>query len=120
MIVNIERREYLHPHKFDEGLKLMEFAHSSGSILTGLAVLLAGSNGRGGGDFRAANEADRKLVGSWCGDRIAIVGDYEEIGDVHGVKEPCYPHHDGDDGRSWKDISPEVVAMLKRAGEWKR
>ena len=115
-IVNLDRREYLHAHRFEEGLKLMEFEHSSGSILTGLAVLLAGSNGRGWGDFRPG-DVGAELVGSWRGDRVVAHDvDYEEIGDVHGVDELVYP--DTDDP-TWRDISGEVVAMLKAAGEWR-
>lgn len=77
-IVNIDKREYLHPHHFGDGLKLMEFGMSGdGGTMTGLAILLGIANkggARGGGDFHC----DDPLVGSWGGDRIAIVGDYAE------------------------------------------
>jgi len=52
-VINPQKKEYLHPHVFGNGLKLMEFGCSSCSTLTGLALLLAdkNTNGRGGGDF---------------------------------------------------------------------
>lgn len=36
-VINVTKKEYLHPHKFFDGLKLLEFGCSS--------------NGRGGGDL---------------------------------------------------------------------
>src|SRR3970040_166079 len=67
-----------------EGAKLLEWGYGSGTMLTALAILLAVSNGRGGGDYHA-NEKDPSLsewVGRWGGDRIAVVGDYAEDGDL--------------------------------------
>lgn len=98
-IVNLDKKQYLHPHKFDDGLKLMEFGQSAGGTLLGLTILLADGNGRGGGDLmcnkvRKARDAYIKgkrkaqpnyedngdLVGSWAGDRIVIAGDYADPG----------------------------------------
>lgn len=78
--VNLTKKQFLHPHKFDDGLKLREFGCSSNGTMTALAYLLASSTGRGGGDFEKG-----KLSGSWAGDRIAIIGDYSEKGDIPGV-----------------------------------
>jgi len=110
LIVNLDKKEYLHPHKFGEGAKLMEFGHSRSSILLALTVLLADGNGRGGGDIRIPSyekairkyqiasdkhcEGKRKTspkwpnpdkhnepwVGRWAGDRIVITGDYADGG----------------------------------------
>jgi len=74
LIVNIDKGQYLHPHKFGDGLKLTEFGNSAEGTLTGLAILLADGNGRGGGDLRS----DDPIVGSWAGDRIVIAGDYAD------------------------------------------
>jgi hypothetical protein len=109
-IVNLDKREFLHPHKFGEGLKLMEFGHSRSSILLALTILLADGNGRGGGDihvsdydqaierWRKARERFSKgkrktdpsfpnpdkynqpWIGRWAGDRIVIAGDYADAG----------------------------------------
>jgi hypothetical protein len=75
-IVNPKKRQYLHPHKFGDGLKLMEFGASGSGTMMGLAVLLADGNGRGGGDLRSENP----LIGSWAGDPIVIAGDYADEG----------------------------------------
>jgi len=75
-IVNVKKREYINPHMFDEGLKLMEFGMSAGGSLTALAVLLSNGNGRGGGDLNSANT----IVGSWAGDPIVVAGDYGDEG----------------------------------------
>lgn len=81
-VVNIDKREYLHPHKFGAGLKLMEFSGQGNSIMQGLAILLAHANDRGGGDLRCSDkgipEELTKLVGSWAGDRIVVAGDYDD------------------------------------------
>ncbi len=99
--VNLDKKEFMHPHACGDGAKLMEFALSSMSMMSCLAILLADGNGRGGGDLfgvpckacggsSLANECkscngDRyeplpKIVGSWAGDRIVIAGDYADSG----------------------------------------
>jgi hypothetical protein len=83
-VVNADKREYLMPHQLGDGLKLMEFGNSAGGVMTGLAILLAVSNGRGGGDLRYEDP----IVGSWGGDRIAIVGDYAEDTDLPTSFDP--------------------------------
>jgi len=75
-VVNVKKREYINPHMFNDGMKLMEFGMSAGGTLTALAVLLADGNGRGGGDLNSSNE----IVGSWAGDPIVIAGDYADDG----------------------------------------
>ena len=72
VVVNLDKKEYLYSHDFGDGLKLREFGESAGGMMTGLAYLLAVSNGRGGGDVHSSDP----IIGSWGGDRIAIVGDY--------------------------------------------
>lgn len=75
-IVNTAKRQYLHAHKFGDGLKLMEFGSSGSGTMMALAVLLADGNGRGGGDLHCASP----LIGSWAGDPIVIAGDYADDG----------------------------------------
>jgi hypothetical protein len=75
-IVNVKKREYLNPHMFGDGLKLMEFALSGGGTLSALAVLLSDGNGHGGGDLKS----DNPIVGSWAGDPIVVAGDYADTG----------------------------------------
>lgn len=84
LVVNLDKREYLHPHQLGDGLKLMEQAMSGpGGTGSALLLLLAVSNdetGRGGGDFHVAGFSD--VIGRWGGDRIALVGDYAEPQDL--------------------------------------
>jgi hypothetical protein len=75
-IVNLDKKQYLNPHYFGDGAKLMEFACSSMGVLAALAILLADSNGRGGGDLHSTHP----IIGTWAGDRIVVTGDYGDEG----------------------------------------
>lgn len=115
-IANYDKKEYLHPHKFNDGLKLMEFGGSGRATMLGLAVLLAASckgGARGGGDIAAWPEDKPRydnrvvkglteergqwlmdnMVGRWAGDRIAIIGDYADDSDANGLV--------GNEGTPW-------------------
>lgn len=73
-IYNLDKEEYIHPHKFGDGLKLMEFICSQERTMFALGVLMSSGNNRGGGDYgRPYGVAE-----SWAGDRIVISGDYED------------------------------------------
>jgi len=76
LIVNLDKKQFLHPHKCGDGLKLLEFGCSANGTLTALAILLADGNNRGGGDLHS----DHPIIGSWAGDRIVIAGDYADEG----------------------------------------
>jgi hypothetical protein len=82
-IVNVKKKEYITPHIFGDGAKLMEFSMSASGVLAGLAILLADGNGRGGGDLNSDNE----IVGSWAGDNIVIAGDYADHGKFVKIPE---------------------------------
>ena len=75
-IVNVKKKQYITPHTFGDGAKLMEFSMSANGVLAGLAILLADGNGRGGGDLNSENT----IVGSWAGDNIVVAGDYADDG----------------------------------------
>ncbi len=120
LIVNSDKKQYLYSHTFGDGLKLMEFGTSACGMLTGLAILLADGNGRGGGDLRSENP----LIGSWAGDRIVIAGDYAD-GDKFVPPDDVVLAHEVDPDIKWgsatlydvaqaayKDISPEVVIAM--------
>jgi hypothetical protein len=82
-IVNVKKKQYITPHTFGDGAKLMEFSMSANGVLAGLAILLADGNGRGGGDLNSENE----IVGSWAGDNIVIAGDYADMGKFVKIPE---------------------------------
>lgn len=107
--VNLDKKQVLDPHEFNDGAKLMEFASSSCGMLRALAILLADGNGRGGGDLHSSDP----LVGSWAGDRIVIAGDYGDDGKfVDDDKANLYITSDG-----FEDISDRVRKVLSEAGE---
>lgn len=60
-VVNLSKREYITPYEFGHGAKLMEFGQSGVGFLFALSQL---------------------LLNDWKGDRIAIVGDYGQPGDI--------------------------------------
>lgn len=122
--VNLDRKEYLYSHTFGDGLKLMEFGLSGMGMMSGLAVLLAASNGRGGGDLysRAITPSDvdvqdflvKHMVGRWAGQRIGIIGDYYELGDMSDFGHNIYMEIFGEDADpEWVDISSLVMDTLR-------
>ena len=104
-IVNIKKKQYITPHTFGDGSKLMEFSMSANGVLAGLAILLADGNGRGSGDLHSEND----MVGSWAGDNIVVAGDYADAGKF--VKEPDQTLYElaGSEG---EDISIKVLDAL--------
>ena len=75
-VYNIDKKEYIEPHNINNGLKLVEQFGGEHTTATAIFLLIANSNGRGGGDVE-----DHELIGSWAGDRLVIQGDYAEEGD---------------------------------------
>ena len=103
--VNLDKREWIHPHRFGDGLKFWEFCGSSYGLLAGMAVLLRKSNEGGGGDWAGYSAppgafSRHPVVGSWAGDRVAIVGDYDESGLYHDAMD------------SYRDVSFDVIKAL--------
>jgi hypothetical protein len=84
-----------------------------------LIVLLAASNGRGGGDFDDEPAGAKEIIGRWAGDRIAIVGDYAEPGDLpdeyraESIYARCREGN-ADGNPKFRDITAKVREVLKR------
>lgn len=102
LVCNLDKKQFLHPHKFGDGLKLMEFGLSAKGTMSALAVLLADGNNCGGGDLHS----DHPIIGSWAGDRIVVAGDYADEG-KWGCKGTLYSETD-----NWEDISYKVLFIL--------
>lgn len=77
--VNLDKKEYIDPHKLGCGLKLWEqIGGPDTGTSTALLILVAAMpEQRGGGD-----PPEDPIVGRWAGDRIALVGDYADDGDL--------------------------------------
>ena len=82
--VNHSKREWLHPPRFGDGLKFSELCGSSHGMLAGLAHLL------------------KAPEGSWVGDEVAIVGDYDS-GDLYELAMDSY-----------KDVSFDVMREMAK------
>jgi hypothetical protein len=113
-IVNLDKKEFLHPFAFDDGLKLLEFGSSGNGTMKALAVLLSNSPNRGGGDLRSD---DTEWYGRWAADRIVIAGDYaeypdkgEDEGDVENIYSRC-------DDEEFRDISQDIIRCFDDAKE---
>lgn len=83
IIGNIDKKEYLRPDAFGEGDTLLDIVDSYEGVMLALVVLLADSNNRGGGDLRS----NHAIIGTWAGDRIAIIDDAAEL---FGIEAPGF------------------------------
>jgi len=106
VVYNADKKEYLHAHRMDMGLKLLEQIGFEKSMADALFLLVANSNGRGGGDA-----TPHPLIGRWAGDRIVVQGDYAEPTDngfLSDIKDSSGEY-------AYKDISSIAVQMLSTA-----
>ena len=101
VLYNTDKKEYVHAHRIDNGLKLLEQVGFEKSTSTALFLLVANSNGRGGGD---AN--NHELIGRWAGDRIVVQGDYAEDGDQAYISDA--------ERETYTDISAQVLDLLNK------
>lgn len=108
LVVNFDRKEYIRPEAFGESADMKSVIESYDGVMLGLAVLLADSNNRGGGDLRS----DAEIIGTWSGNRIAIVDDvvahpaYCEPGMEHVPLQQQML-------ALGKDVSKDVIAAIK-------
>jgi hypothetical protein len=112
IVANLDKREYLDPHRFGDGLKLMEFGASGEGTMCGLAVLLADGNGRGGGDL----SSEDPVVGRWRGDRLVIAGDYADPCDwvPADLFEPLFEKQHAEQ-KNCDGINPETAQRYAEA-----
>jgi len=96
LIVNYDKQEYVNPHDLSMGAKLWEIcANNLGGFLL---YLLRKSSDFGGGDIEEDNS---DFAGRWAGDKIAVVGDYDNSGIYDLACE------------NWKNISKELEGEYK-------
>lgn len=89
-IVNLDKKEVIHPHRLSQGAKLWEIGASD--TLSILTLALRKSSEGGGGDV----QKNFPSMGRWAGDRIVLIGDYDESGLYQTSRE-------------WKDVSKEFI-----------
>lgn len=127
--VNLDKREFIDPHRLGSGLKLWEQLATHPGTAAALIVLVAAMpEARGGGDLADNDEIARRTIGRWAGDRIAMIGDYAEDSDlphpgdvaskIYGL---CRQHEyeDEPDLPPYTDISDDVCHVLERELEGK-
>ncbi|MDH3599022.1 MAG: hypothetical protein OEU26_05210 [Candidatus Tectomicrobia bacterium] len=93
-IYNLDKEQVIQPGRFNDGQGLREFGSASCGVLLALAALLAHGNEYGG------IHSHHEIIGTWAGDRIAIIGDYA---DLSGFPE---------DLASFTDISEHILQAL--------
>ena len=105
-IFNTDKMQKLNPQMFGDGMKFLEFGPNGYGTMYGLSVLMRKSTEGGGGDFHVQHGLADLLVGSWVGDRISIVGDYDEDA------------KDFWDNPDYVDISNDVVELLSKGDSY--
>jgi len=134
--VNLDKKEYLNPHKLGCGLKLVEQVWNSPGTGTALIILCAAMpERRGGGDLDLSENwhgpertfpehnmgpgpmpegyqtIAHRTIGRWAGDRIALIGDYAEDGDLAPEHEASTIY--GRCGTEFLDITDDVCKVIE-------
>lgn len=129
-VVNLDKREFISPHKLATGLKLWEQVANAPGTGAALIILCAAQRDlRGGGDLRLDDEVARRTIGRWAGDRVCLVGDYAEDSDMPNFPEfskiyrlcvdpSSLDPNDKDDTRTadqlFTDISNDVCIVIEQ------
>lgn len=84
VVVNLDKLETVHPHALGLGLKQYEQIGEAG-LGDAIYLLTTASPNRGGGDLPFVEG----VSGRWVGDRVVVVGDYTEEGDIPNSPIPA-------------------------------
>lgn len=112
LILNFTRQEYLSPEDCGEGGGFPAIYASHGGVLLLLAILLADGNGQGGGDLRS----DATIIGTWRGNRLAIVNETvtdSALSQIGVEQVPLYEQAKV----MWKNVTAEAIEAVKQGGE---
>jgi hypothetical protein len=121
-VVNLDKREFIHPHKLGCGLKLWEQVNNHPGTGPALLILCAAMPvRRGGGDLSKDSEVAKRTIGRWAGNRICLVGDYCKEDDIPGFdltkirfsEDADEPLEEGE--ILFTDISDDVCAVVEEA-----
>lgn len=115
--VNLDKKEFIHPHRLGTGLKLWE--QLANPLGTGAALIIlqaAMPYPRGGGDLNT----HEGVVGRWAGDRVVLIGDYAEKDDIPGfegdaslIYDQCRSLAYEEPPGEYTDISDMVCAVIE-------
>ena len=135
--VNLDKKEFVDPHKLGCGLKLWEQLANHPGVGAALIILLAAMpEKRGGGDLDldenwhgperdesgehgsspgpmpdAYSMIANRTIGRWVGDRVVLVGDYAEKDDIPGVD--ASEIYELCSNKFYKDITDDVCAVIE-------
>jgi len=112
--VNLDKKEFIHPHKLASGLKLWE--QVAGRYVGSALIILVSAmpEYRGGGDLE-----EHPAIGRWAGDRIALVGDYAESSDLPLDNASEIWDNINKEDSEWVDISLMVCDVIEKELEGK-
>lgn len=99
-VLNLDKREYLHPRSFGEGAKLVEFGSCGRGTMLALGLLIALP-----GKVDLA-PYDVKYSGRWAGDLVVIVREGNTLDEKLG------------NGDGWTDISVPMLRLLLKDPDW--
>ena len=106
ILVNYDKREFVHPHSIGLGLKQWEhIGFEGGTLADALYILTTASPARGGGDLPLT-----RVSGRWAGDRVVVLGDYTEDGDLPEEMKGGTLYMVAED--EYTDISEEVASAM--------
>jgi len=129
ILVNLTKKQFVSPGGLGRGNKQVEHIDRMG---TAMYLLTAVPICRGGGDMMP-DDKDLLFIGSWLGDRIAIVGDYSQDSDLPSfpgfgnIYKQCSDQYDPlydcygmkkkskDPNNVWRDITADLVIEMNES-----
>lgn len=127
ILVNLSKKQFVTPSGLGFGAKQVEHVDAMGPVLYYLTMV---PERRGGGDL-LEGDCNYVFIGSWLGDKIAVVGDYSlnedlpdypDFGEVYRLcSEKLNPMYDCFGMRTakkypnnpWRDITSDLAIELE-------
>lgn len=108
VIANLDKKEFINPHHLGDGAKLREFVvREYGPTNIAIALLLAKPHSLTGEERKLLGER----AGSWYGNRIGLVGLYDDP--IPGREETLYDVITGIGSEGYVNISVVVLEMVR-------